>query len=116
MDAAVRDIIVRSVLGGLLIALVLSLARMKLYVVSGLLVSVPAVSLYTFWWIGHERGAPAMRTAVHAALWSAIPWALYLLVSYLLAARLPIWLALISGVATYLLTNGIVWLLLQGRG
>jgi len=116
MDAAMRDILVKSVLGGVLIALVLTLARLRLYVLSGLLVSLPAISLYTFWWIGKEHGPAKMRVSVFAALWSAIPWALYLLVAYLLAGRVPTWLALGAGVLTYLATNGVVWLLLQRLG
>jgi uncharacterized membrane protein (GlpM family) len=116
MDAAVRDILVKSVLGGLIIALVLTLARFRLYVLSGLLVSVPAVSLYTFWWIGREHGTEKMRVAIHAALWSAIPWALYLLVAYLLAGRVSNWLALGAGVLTYLAANSLVWLMLHRLG
>lgn len=99
-----------------MIALILTLARLRMYLLSGLLVTVPAISLYTFWWIGRAHGAGAMRTAIHAALWGAFPWILYLLVAYLLARRLATWVALLAGVGAYLLSNAVVYvLLLRGR-
>lgn len=113
MEAPLREILVKSLLGGLIIALVLTLAKLQRYVLAGLLVSVPAVSLYTFWWIGREHGAEKMRVSLHAALWSALPWALYLLVAYLLAGRVPNWLALGAGVLTYLAANTVVYFALQ---
>lgn len=113
MDAAVRDIAIKSILGGLMIALVLSLAKLKQFQLAGLLVSIPTISLYTFWWIGKEYGAGKMRVSIHAALWSALPWALYLLVAYLLAGRYPTWIALAGGVVTYLVTNSALLLLLR---
>jgi uncharacterized membrane protein (GlpM family) len=116
MESAVRDIAIKSVLGGIMIALILTMARLRLYLISGLLVTVPAISLYTFWWIGHQHGAAAMRTAIHAALWGAFPWILYLLVAYALARRVPTWTALLCGVAAYLVANTAVYfLLLRGR-
>ena len=42
------DILGKSLLGGLLIAILLTLARLRHYVITGLLVSIPAVSLYTW--------------------------------------------------------------------
>ena len=116
MDPAVRDVLVKSALGGLMIALLLSLARLRLYVLSGLLVSLPAVSLYTFWWIGREHGPEKMRVSIHAALWSAVPWALYLLVAYCLTGRVPNWAALGAGVSTYLGATGLLWLALRQFG
>ena len=113
MDTAFRDILLKSVIGGVMIALLLSLARFKMYILAGLLVSLPAVSLYTFWFIGQDQGAEAMRTSIHAAIFGAGPWVLYLLTAYLLAARLPTWAALLSGVAVYLFANSMVWILLR---
>jgi uncharacterized membrane protein (GlpM family) len=113
MEATLRDIIIKSILGGLMIALILTLARLRQYVIAGLLVSVPTISLYTFWWIGKDQGAEAMRVAIRAALCGAGPWALYLLVAYLLAPRLPAWAALGAGVVAYLSANAVVWLFLR---
>ncbi len=96
-----------------MIALLLSLARFRFYFISGLLVSVPTVSLYTFWWISKQQGAEAMRVTLRGAMLGAGPWVLYLLVAYLLAPRVPPWAALFAGVATYLVTNSLVWLLLR---
>lgn len=113
MDAAVRDILVKSVLGGLMIALILTLAKFRQHTLAGLLVSLPAVSLYTFWWIGKEHGPEKMQLAVRAALWSALPWALYLLVAHTLASRTSTSLALLAGMVAYLATNSLVYYLLQ---
>ena len=101
-SAGYLDIVVKSAMGGLLIALLLSLARLRQYVITGLLVSVPAVSLYTWWWIGREHGADALRLSVRAAMWSAIPWVIYLGVVHLLAGRVPLWVALVAGVLAWL--------------
>jgi membrane protein GlpM len=113
--AGYLDILVKSALGGLLIALLLSLARLRQYVITGLLVSIPAVSLYTWWWIGREHGAPALRLSVRAAMWSAIPWVIYLGVVYLLAGRVPLWLALSAGVLAWLIIAAAFAFALQTR-
>jgi membrane protein GlpM len=109
------DIVIKSALGGLLIALLLGVARRGQYVVTGLLVSLPAVSLYTWWWVGREQGPQALRTAVRAAMWSAIPWVVYLFVVYLLAGRVPLWLTLLCGVASYLIVIAVFLVLLAAR-
>jgi len=96
------DILIKAILGGVLIAVLLSFARRGQYIITGLLVSLPAVSLYTWWWIGKGEGPKALRTAVQAAIWSAIPWVTYLVVVYLLAGRLPLWLTLLCGAGAYL--------------
>ncbi len=96
------DILIKAVIGGAMIALLLFLARLGRYVTTGLLVSVPALSLYVWWWIGREHGAQALRISVKAAMWSAIPWVVYLGVVYLLAGRLPLWSALAAGVLAWL--------------
>lgn len=96
------DIVVKAALGGLLIAVLLLVARGREYTISGLLVSVPAVSLYTWWWIGVEHGTAAVREAVRAAMWSAVPWVAYLGAVYLLAGKMPLWAALGLGVLTWL--------------
>jgi len=111
--AGYLDIVVKSALGGLLIATLLSLARLRQYVVTGLLVSMPVISLYTWWWIGHEQGAQSLRTALRAAMLSAIPWVAYLGVVYLLAGRLPLWLALALGWLAWLVIAVVFWVVLQ---
>jgi membrane protein GlpM len=114
-SAGYIDILVKSALGGLLIALLLSLARLRQYVITGLLVSIPVVSLYTWWWIGREHGAPALRLSVRAAMWSAIPWVIYLGVVYLLAGRVPLWLALAAGVLAWMVIAAVFAFALQTR-
>jgi len=108
------DIVVKSAAGGLLIAVILLLARGRHYVISGLLVSVPAVSLYTWWCINAEHGPVHLREAVRAAMWSAIPWVAYLAVVYAGAGRLPIWLNLTFGVLTWFVVAFGFLVLLRG--
>jgi uncharacterized membrane protein (GlpM family) len=110
------DIAIKAVLGGALIALLLSLARRGHYLLTGLLVSVPAVSLYTWWWIGQEHGPQALRVAVRAAMWSAIPWVVYLAVVHALTGRFPLWLTLVFGVATYLVIASLFLLVMEAKG
>lgn len=95
------DIVVKAALGGVLIAAILLVARGREYTISGLLVSVPAISLYTWWWINAEHGSAAVKEAVRAAMWGAIPWVAYLGLVYLLAGRLPMWMALALGVLSW---------------
>lgn len=110
------DIAIKAVLGGLLIALLLSLARLGHYILTGLLVSVPVISLYTWWCIGREQGTEALRVSVRAAMWSAIPWVIYLGVVYVFAGRCPLWLSLVFGVVAYLIVASIFLLVMQARG
>jgi membrane protein GlpM len=109
------DIAVKALIGAVIIALLLSLARLRQYVITGLLVSVPAVSLYTWWWVGREHGADTLRISVRAAMWSSIPWVLYLGTVYALAGRVPLWLALVSGVFVWLAVAAVFAYMLQGR-
>ena len=109
------DILIKAAIGGAMIALVLFLARLGRYVTAGLLVSVPAVSLYVWWWIGREHGAQALRVSVKAAMWSAIPWVVYLGVVYLLAGRLPLWSALAAGVLAWLAVAFVFALVLHAQ-
>lgn len=110
------DILIKAAIGGAMIALVLLLARLGRYVTAGLLVSVPAVSLYVWWWIGREHGPQALRVSVKAAMWSAIPWVVYLGVVYLLAGRLPLWSALAAGVLAWLVVAFVFALVLRAAG
>jgi membrane protein GlpM len=100
-------------LGGFMIAFILALARGRHFILSGLVVSMPAVSLYTWWWIGRGHGAESLQKAVHAAMWGAIPWVMYLGVVYLLAGRLPLWATLAAGVATWFLISGVFAIVLR---
>jgi membrane protein GlpM len=109
------DIALKAALGGAIIAVLLALARHGQYVITGLLVSTPAVSLYTWWWIGREHGAQSLRVSVRAAMWSAVPWVIYLAVVYLLAGRAPLWLALAAGVAAWFVTAAVFAIALQAR-
>jgi membrane protein GlpM len=114
-SAGFTDILVKAVLGGVMIAVLLTLARLRQYVITGLLVSVPAVSLYTWWLIGREHGSEVLRVSVRAAIWGAIPWVIYLAVVYLLAGRVPLWLSLAAGVLAWLVVAGIFVIVLQSR-
>jgi uncharacterized membrane protein (GlpM family) len=109
------DIVVKAILGGAVIAVLLTLARLRQYVITGLLVSVPFVSLYTWWWIGREHGSNMLRVSVRAAMWSAIPWVIYLAVVHALAGRVPLWLALAAGVAAWLVIATVFAIVLQNR-
>lgn len=109
------DILIKSAIGGVVIAVLLTFARLRQYVITGLLVSVPAVSLYTWWWVGKEHGAESLRISVRAAMWSAIPWLTYLSVVYLLTGRVPLWVALVSGVLAWLAVSTVFALVLQAR-
>jgi len=109
------DILLKAVLGGVLIGLLLTLARFRQYVITGLLISVPAISLYTWWWIGKEHGTDSLRVSVRAAMWSAIPWVAYLAVVYLLAGRVPLWLSLALGVLAWLIIAAIFAVVLHAR-
>ena len=109
------DILLKSLAGALLIAVLLTLARLRHYVITGLLVSIPSVSLYTWWWIGREHGAVSLRTSLRAAMWSAIPWVAYLAVVYLLAGKVPLWLALAAGALAWLIIAAAFAVALQSR-
>jgi len=113
--AGYLEIATRSALGGVLIAILLSLARLRQYVIVGLLVSMPIISLYTWWWVGSEHGTESLRVAVRAAMFSAIPWVAYLAVVYGLAGRVHLWVALASGWLAWLALALVFWAVLQAR-
>ncbi len=114
-SSAYLDIAIKATLGGVIIAILLSLARMRQHVLTGLLVSMPVISLYTWWWIGTEQGPGPLRTTLRAAILSAIPWTAYLAVVYLLAGRAPLWVALASGWLAWLIIAIAFWAVLQAR-
>jgi uncharacterized membrane protein (GlpM family) len=109
------DILIKSALGGLLIAVLLMLARLGKHVITGLLISVPAISLYTWWWVGKSDGPEKLRISLRAAMWSAIPWVIYLAVVYALAGRVPLPLALAAGVLAWLVVAALFAVILQAR-
>jgi uncharacterized membrane protein (GlpM family) len=109
------DIVAKALAGAAIIAVLLALARGRHYVLAGLLVSIPAISLYTWWWIGTEHGPRALKQSVHAAIWSAVPWVAYLCVVYLTAGRAPLWLSLTLGFCTWLVCAVVFAALLHAR-
>lgn len=113
--AGYADILIKSALGGLLIAVLLVLARLGKHVITGLLISVPAISLYTWWWVGRSDGPEKLRISLRAAMWSAVPWVIYLAVVYALAGRVPLLLALAAGVIAWLIVVALFAMVLQGR-
>ncbi len=56
-----------------------------------------------------------LRVSVRAAMWSAVPWVIYLAVVYALAGRVRLWLALAAGVAAWLVVAVIFAIALHGR-
>jgi len=114
-NAGYVDIAIKAALGGVLIAVLLSLARMRQHVITGLLVSMPVISLYAWWWIGTEQGAESLRVTVRAAIFSAIPWVAYLAVVYLLAGRAPLWLVLATGWFAWFAIALVFYAVLQAR-
>jgi uncharacterized membrane protein (GlpM family) len=115
MSAGYTDILIKSALRGLLIAVLLVLARLGKHVITGLLISVPAISLYTWWWVGKSDGPEKLRISLRAAMWSAIPWVIYLAVVYALVGRVPLLLALAAGVVAWLIVVALFAVVLQGR-
>ena len=109
------DIAIKAAIGGLLIAALLTLGRLRQYVVTGLLVSLPFISLYTWWWIGQEHGPASLRISVRAAMWSAIPWVAYLGVVYLLVGRVSLWVALAAGWFVWFILAFFFAIILQAR-
>lgn len=107
------DILIKSVLGGIIIAVLLVFARLGKHVITGLLISVPAISLYTWWWVGKNDGPEKLRISLRAAMWSAIPWVIYLAVVYALAGRVPLLVALAAGVVAWLIVVALSALVLQ---
>ena len=99
-----------------MIALLLTLARLRQRVLTGILVSMPVISLYTWWWVGTEQGTQALRTSLRAAMWSAAPWVAYLALVYLLVGRVPLWLGLGVGWLTWLALALVCMLALQPKG
>jgi len=110
------DVLAKAGIFGVVMAMILAVARGGRYTVSGLLVSVPAVSLYTWWWINAQAGPAAVKAAVRAAMWSAVPWVAYLAVVHLLAGRVPMWAALGLGVLTWFGLFLVFATVLRGRG
>lgn len=104
------DIAVKALGGGVLVGLVLLLARVSSERLAGLFVLFPVINLITFFFIGSEEGAETLRNVLKATL-IAYPLGavstgtMFLLVSYVdyRAALLGGLLAWLGGAGIFLL-------------
>lgn len=77
----------RALLGAVAVVLIALLSRSRNYYIAGLVPLFPTFALVAHYIVGEEQGPAALRTTALFGLWSLIPYAVYLLMVYLLAER-----------------------------
>jgi len=77
----------KSLLGAAAVLIIALLSKTSNFFVAGLVPLFPTFALIAHYIVGSERSPADLRTTALFGLWSLIPYALYLLIVYLLSVR-----------------------------
>ena len=88
----------KCLLGALVVLLISILSKSKAFFIAGLVPLFPTFALIAHVIVFQQQGAEALRKTALFGLWSLIPYAIYLVMVYVLATKMPMWSCL--GLAT----------------
>ena len=88
----------KCILGAAVVLLISILSKSKAFYIAGLVPLFPTFALIAHVIVYQQQGAAALQKTALFGLWSLIPYAIYLVVVYVLATRMSMWTCL--GVAT----------------
>ena len=88
----------KCILGAAVVLLISILSKSKAFYIAGLVPLFPTFALIAHVIVSEQQGAAALQRTALFGLWSLIPYAIYLLMVYVLATKMSIWSCL--GVAT----------------
>ena len=88
----------KCLLGALVVLLISILSKSKAFYIAGLVPLFPTFALIAHVIVFQQLGAEALRKTALFGLWSLIPYAVYLVMVYVLATKMSMWSCL--GLAT----------------
>lgn len=103
----VFDIVVRATLGGVLIGIVLLLAKAGRTQAAGLLVLFPAVTLVSFYFVGSSEGSEELARVVKASLLASPVWFIFIGVMAITVGHVDYRVALGLATVAWLAVGGI---------
>lgn len=80
----------KCMLGALVVLLISVLSKSKSFYIAGLVPLFPTFALIAHVIVFQQQGADALRRTALFGLWSLIPYAIYLIVVYLLATQMSV--------------------------
>ncbi|WP_066566596.1 GlpM family protein [Snodgrassella sp. CFCC 13594] len=92
------SLIIKGAIGAMVVLLIAVLSKSKSFYIAGLVPLFPTFALIAHVIVYQAQGTTGLRQTALFGLWSMIPYAVYLLLVYVLAERWPLWLVL--GMAT----------------
>ncbi len=92
------SLFLKCVLGAAVVLLISILSKSKAFYIAGLVPLFPTFALIAHVIVSQQQGAEALRKTALFGLWSLIPYAIYLLMVYVLATKMSMWSCL--GLAT----------------
>ena len=92
------SLLLKCVLGAAVDLLISILSKSKAFYIAGLVPLFPTFALIAHVIVSQQQGAEALRKTDIFSLWSLIPYAIYLLMVYVLATKMSMWSCL--GLAT----------------
>lgn len=92
------SLFLKCILGAAVVILISILSKSKAFYIAGLVPLFPTFALIAHVIVSQQQGAEALRKTALFGLWSLIPYALYLIMVYVLATKMSKWSCL--GLAT----------------
>lgn len=105
------DIVGRSIAAGLLVGLILLLAKTGRTQVAGLLVLFPAITLISFYFVGSGQGQQELQHVVKASVLASPVWFVFIGAMYFAIGQVDYRLALAIATAAWFIA-GLVYLAL----
>jgi membrane protein GlpM len=105
-------LLLKSLVGALAVLLIAAFSNSRNFFIAGLIPLFPTFALIAHIIVGSGRGSEALRTTALFGLCSLSPYAVYLLVVYLLCVRLPLGATLVCATLAWSLSAGgliLVW-------
>ncbi|MBH8475261.1 GlpM family protein [Klebsiella pneumoniae] len=93
-----RALFLKCMLGAGVVLIISILSKSKAFYIAGLFSLFPTFALIAHVIVYQQKGAEALQKTALFGLWSLIPYAIYLVVVYVLATRMSMWSCL--GAAT----------------
>ena len=104
----------KSLIGAAAVLIIALLSRTSNFFVAGLVPLFPTFALIAHYIVGSERPAGDLRMTALFGLWSLIPYAIYLLIVYMLSVRTSLTTTLLLATAGWAIT-ALILLLVWSR-
>jgi uncharacterized membrane protein (GlpM family) len=107
------DIIARATLSGVLVAVVLVVARSDRTQAAGLFVLFPVVTLLSYYFVGSSEGPERLAQVVKSSLLAFPIWFVFAGTTYALLPLVDFRIALTAAMAAWLIVGGVYLLLVR---